>query len=71
VAGGLRYRLYLLGLADGQLPHRSQPDAGLPVLITITGVGSGIVFFGEVLGLEKIIGGAVVLLGVYLARRNG
>ncbi len=39
-------------------------------LVTITGVTSGIVFFGEVLGIEKIIGGAVILLGVYLARRQ-
>lgn len=40
-------------------------------LITVTGVASGIVFFGESLGIEKIIGGAVILLGVYLARRSG
>ena len=39
-------------------------------LITLTGVASGIVFFGESLGLEKILGGAVILLGVYLARRG-
>jgi drug/metabolite transporter (DMT)-like permease len=39
-------------------------------LITITGVASGIVFFSEVLGIEKIVGGAVILLGVYLARRQ-
>jgi drug/metabolite transporter (DMT)-like permease len=39
-------------------------------LITITGVASGIIFFGEVLGVEKIVGGAVILLGVYLARRQ-
>ncbi|MCA1728008.1 MAG: DMT family transporter [Actinobacteria bacterium] len=39
-------------------------------LITLTGVTSGIVFFGEDLGLEKILGGAVILLGVYLARRQ-
>lgn len=39
-------------------------------LVTITGVTSGIVFFGEVLVTEKIIGGAVILLGVYLARRQ-
>ncbi len=39
-------------------------------LITLTGVTSGIVFFGENLGLEKIVGGAVILLGVYLARRQ-
>ena len=39
-------------------------------LITITGVASGIVFFGEDLGLEKIVGGLFILLGVYLARRQ-
>ena len=39
-------------------------------LVTITGIASGIVFFGEVLGIEKIVGGAVILLGVYLARRQ-
>jgi len=39
-------------------------------LITIVGVTSGIVFFGETLGLNKIAGGIVILLGVYLARRQ-
>lgn len=39
-------------------------------LITITGVASGIIFFGESLGIEKIVGGAIILLGVYLARRQ-
>ncbi len=39
-------------------------------LVTITGIASGIVFFGETLGIEKIVGGAVILLGVYLARRQ-
>jgi drug/metabolite transporter (DMT)-like permease len=39
-------------------------------LISITGVASGIIFFGEVLGPEKLLGGAVTLLGVYLARRQ-
>lgn len=38
-------------------------------LITLVGVTSGIVFFGETLGWNKIIGGAVILLGIYLARR--
>ena len=37
-------------------------------LITLAGVGSGVVFLGERLGPEKVIGGAVILLGVYLAR---
>ena len=39
-------------------------------LVTITGVTSGIVFFGERLGIEKIAGGAVIPVGVYLARRQ-
>ncbi len=39
-------------------------------LITLTGVASGVVFFGEVLGAEKLVGGAVTLVGVYLARRQ-
>ncbi len=39
-------------------------------LITITGISSGIIFFGESLGLNKIVGGAIILLGVYLARRQ-
>jgi drug/metabolite transporter (DMT)-like permease len=39
-------------------------------LISLTGVASGIVFFGEVLGAEKLVGGAVTLVGVYLARRQ-
>ena len=39
-------------------------------LITVTGVASGIVFFGETLGVEKIIGGVVILLGVYFARSS-
>jgi drug/metabolite transporter (DMT)-like permease len=39
-------------------------------LITIVGVTSGIVFFGETLSVNKIAGGVVILLGVYLARRQ-
>ena len=39
-------------------------------LITVVGVTSGIVFFGETLGINKIAGGVVILLGVYLARRQ-
>ena len=38
-------------------------------LITLVGVLSGVVFFGETLGWSKILGGTVILLGVYLARR--
>jgi drug/metabolite transporter (DMT)-like permease len=39
-------------------------------LITVTGVASGIVFFSEILGIEKFVGGVVILVGVYLARRQ-
>jgi drug/metabolite transporter (DMT)-like permease len=39
-------------------------------LITFVGVISGIVFLGEELGIDKIIGGAIILFGVYLARRQ-
>jgi drug/metabolite transporter (DMT)-like permease len=38
-------------------------------LITSVGVGSGIVLLGEELGVNKLIGGAIILFGVYLARR--
>jgi drug/metabolite transporter (DMT)-like permease len=39
-------------------------------LITLTGVTSGVIFFGEDLTIDKILGGAVILVGVYLARRQ-
>ena len=39
-------------------------------LITLTGVASGVVLLGESLGMNKLLGGAVILLGVYLARRQ-
>jgi len=39
-------------------------------LITFVGVTSGIMLLGEEFGVEKIIGGAVILFGVYLARRQ-
>jgi drug/metabolite transporter (DMT)-like permease len=39
-------------------------------LITVVGVTSGIVFFGEALSVNKVVGGAVILIGVYLARRQ-
>jgi drug/metabolite transporter (DMT)-like permease len=39
-------------------------------LITFVGVASGIVLLGEAFGVEKIIGGVIILLGVYLARRQ-
>ncbi len=39
-------------------------------LIALVGVGSGIVLLGEGLGVNKVIGGAIILFGVYLARRQ-
>jgi O-acetylserine/cysteine efflux transporter len=39
-------------------------------LIVLTGVISGVVLLGERLGANKLLGGAVILVGVYLARRQ-
>jgi len=39
-------------------------------LITLTGVTSGVIFFGEDLTIDKVLGGAIILVGVYLARRQ-
>src|SRR5215210_1435558 len=39
-------------------------------LITLVGVFSGVIFLGEGLGIGKIVGGAIILSGVYLARRQ-
>jgi drug/metabolite transporter (DMT)-like permease len=39
-------------------------------LITLVGVTSGVLLLGESLTLNKILGGAVILAGVYLARRQ-
>ena len=39
-------------------------------LITFVGVTSGILLLGEGLGAEKIVGGAIILFGVYLTRRQ-
>lgn len=39
-------------------------------LITLVGVASGVVLLGEDLTVNKILGGAIILLGVYLARQQ-
>jgi drug/metabolite transporter (DMT)-like permease len=39
-------------------------------LITLVGVAAGVVLLGESLTANKVLGGAVILLGVYLARRR-
>ena len=39
-------------------------------LVTLTGVTTGIVLLGEDFGLQQLLGAAVILCGVYLARRR-
>jgi drug/metabolite transporter (DMT)-like permease len=38
-------------------------------LITLVGVAAGVLLLGESLTANKVLGGAIILLGVYLARR--
>ena len=64
----LRRRIRLHGLARGISRIGANRVLIYQYLVTVTGVASGIVFFGEALGPEKILGGAVILIGVYLAR---
>jgi drug/metabolite transporter (DMT)-like permease len=39
-------------------------------LITLTGVVSGVVFLGESLGVNQLLGAAIIFCGVYLGRRQ-
>jgi drug/metabolite transporter (DMT)-like permease len=39
-------------------------------LITLTAVTTGVVLLGESFGINKLLGGGVILVGVYLARRQ-
>jgi drug/metabolite transporter (DMT)-like permease len=39
-------------------------------LVTLVGVACGVVLFGEGFGIDKALGGAILLAGVYLARRQ-
>jgi drug/metabolite transporter (DMT)-like permease len=39
-------------------------------LVTLVGVVSGVVLFGEGFGIDKLVGAAILLGGVYLARRQ-
>ena len=67
VAAALSF--WLLGLALRQLPV----GTAYAVWTGIGAVGAavlGIVFFGESLSANRIAGGLVILLGVYLARRQ-
>ena len=39
-------------------------------LVTLVGVVCGVALFGESVGIDKALGGAILLVGVYLARRQ-
>jgi len=39
-------------------------------LITLTAVSAGVVLLGESFGINKLLGGGIILVGVYLARRQ-
>src|SRR5215211_2490692 len=39
-------------------------------LVTLVGVVAGVVLFAESFGIDKVLGGAILLAGVYLARRQ-
>ena len=39
-------------------------------LVTLVGVASGVLILGEALTASKVVGGVVIVLGVYLARRQ-
>ena len=39
-------------------------------LITLVGVTAGVVLLGESVTANKLLGGAIILVGVYLARRQ-
>jgi hypothetical protein len=51
-------------------PPHLKPACKISLLREFGGVISVIVLFGERLGVGKILGGAVIFLGVYLARRR-
>ncbi len=39
-------------------------------LVTLVGVASGVLILGEALTAGEVVGGVVIVLGVYLARRQ-
>jgi drug/metabolite transporter (DMT)-like permease len=63
---GLRF----LPLAEGVSRVGANRVLVYQYLITLVGVASGVVLLGEGLPANKILGGAVILGGVSLARRR-
>lgn len=66
VASGLAYMLY-----NASLRHLDASEVGVYTnLIPVVGVLTGIVFLGEPMSLRAIVGGAVVMLGVWITSRS-
>ncbi|MET0532757.1 MAG: EamA family transporter [Steroidobacter sp.] len=66
IATGLAYMLY-----NASLRHLDASAVGVYTnLIPVVGVLTGVVFLGEPLSLRAIIGGAVVMLGVWITSRS-
>jgi drug/metabolite transporter (DMT)-like permease len=66
VASGLAYALY-----NASLRHLDASAVGVYTnLIPVVGVLTGIVFLGEPMSLRAIIGGAIVMLGVWITSRS-
>ncbi len=67
---GVGGRLRVLGVAAGHIWGGANRALVYQYLINLVGVASGVLLLGEDLTATKILGGAVILLGVYLARRR-
>jgi drug/metabolite transporter (DMT)-like permease len=66
VASGLAYAIY-----NASLRHLDASAVGVYTnLIPIVGVLTGIVFLGEPMSLRAILGGAIVMLGVWITSRS-
>jgi O-acetylserine/cysteine efflux transporter len=67
---GVGSRLRVLGVAEGYFGGGANRALVYQYLINLVGVASGVLLLGEDLTAIKILGGVVILLGVYLARRR-
>lgn len=66
MASGLAYMLY-----SASLRHLDASAVGVYTnLIPVVGVLTGIVFLGEPMSLRAIVGGAIVMLGVWITSRS-
>jgi drug/metabolite transporter (DMT)-like permease len=66
VASGLAYLLY-----NASLRHLDASAVGVYTnLIPVVGVLTGVVFLGEPLSIRAVVGGAVVMLGVWITGRS-